>query len=61
MQIWSARLSDNRQELQSSSEAKPLRETLSESESRTKLRLAEGIGFEPTVQLPARLISSQVP
>lgn len=25
------------------------------------MRLAEGVGFEPTVRLPARLISSQVP
>ena len=24
-------------------------------------RLAEGVGFEPTVRLPVRLISSQVP
>ena len=28
---------------------------------RTKGRLAEGVGFEPTVELPLRLISSQVP
>ena len=27
----------------------------------TYQRLAEGVGFEPTVRLPARLISSQVP
>ena len=25
------------------------------------LKLAEGVGFEPTVRLPVRLISSQVP
>ena len=27
----------------------------------TILKMAEGVGFEPTVQLPVRLISSQVP
>jgi hypothetical protein len=26
-----------------------------------KVKLAEGVGFEPTVRLPVRLISSQVP
>ena len=25
------------------------------------MKLAEGVGFEPTVRLPVRLISSQVP
>ena len=25
------------------------------------LKVAEGVGFEPTVRLPVRLISSQVP
>jgi hypothetical protein len=34
---------------------------ISERRGRVVENLAEGVGFEPTVRLPVRLISSQVP
>ena len=56
-----ARLSISKRVLRTFHSAWSIRWHLTLGNSLTFMNLAEGVGFEPTVRLPVRLISSQVP